>query len=57
MADLEDFYAAGDDSLEEPAMEAPIDPYADMDPELLGGEGLGGRAQGLGGAGLRAHIA
>lgn len=38
MADLEDLYAAGEDGLEEPTMEAPIDPYADMDPELLGGE-------------------
>ena len=35
----EEFYAAGaDEAVEERPMEAPVDPYAEMDPELLGGE-------------------
>lgn len=38
MALLEDYYAAGVDETEEPALDAPVDPYADIDPELLGGE-------------------
>lgn len=34
----EDYYAVGaDEPLEERPLDAPVDPYADIDPELLGG--------------------
>lgn len=38
---IEDYMAAGgDEAVEERPMAAPVDPYADIDPELLGGEVL-----------------
>lgn len=36
---LEDYLAAGgDEGAEEATMDTPVDPYADIDPELLGGK-------------------
>jgi hypothetical protein len=37
---VEDYLAAGgDEGLEERPLDAPIDPFADIDPDLIGGEG------------------